>query len=108
MLARELCRVLDVLKRKNFAGEVRLHDVLQPRHLRMIEKAAARANIRIDMPRVRWILPPVAELIAVGVQNRIELQRLNWRSPWRKHQKQNDLCAAKRIRVSFDLFTRRP
>jgi hypothetical protein len=77
VLVREPCRVLDVLKRENFTSEVRFDDVLQPGHFRMVEKAAARADVRINVPRVRRILPPVAELVAVGVQNRIELQRLN-------------------------------
>jgi hypothetical protein len=43
----------------------------------MIEKSAARAYVRIDVARVRRILPPVRELVAIGIQNRIESQRLN-------------------------------
>jgi hypothetical protein len=43
----------------------------------MIEKAAARAHIRIDESRVGRVLPPMAELVAVGVQDWIEAQRLD-------------------------------
>jgi hypothetical protein len=50
----------------------------------MIEKSAARTNVRINMARVGGVLPPVRELVAVGIQNRIESQRLNGFSPWRK------------------------
>lgn len=77
MFGREFRRVFDVLRGKNLAGEVRFDDVLKPRHFRMIEKAAARADVRIYMSRVRRVLPPVAQLITVGVQDRIESQRLN-------------------------------
>jgi hypothetical protein len=73
----------------------------------MIEKTAARADVRINVPRVRRILPPVAELIAVGVQNRIELQRLNDILPGASGGSGN-IYAAKQIRVSFDLLNSRP
>jgi hypothetical protein len=43
----------------------------------MIEKSAARAHVRIDVAGVGRVLPPVRELVAVGIQNRIESQRLN-------------------------------
>jgi hypothetical protein len=43
----------------------------------VIEKAAARANVGIDETRVRRILPPVREFIAVRVEDRIEAKRLD-------------------------------
>jgi hypothetical protein len=43
----------------------------------MIEEAAARTNVRINVPRVGGVLPPVSQLVAVGIQNWIETQRLN-------------------------------
>jgi hypothetical protein len=43
----------------------------------VIEKAATGAYIRIDMPRIGRVLPPVRELVAVRIQDRIESQRLN-------------------------------
>ena len=77
MLAREFRRFLDIFHRENFAGEIRFDDVLKTGNFRMIEKTAARADIRINVSRVRRVLPPVRELVAVRIQNRIESQRLN-------------------------------
>jgi hypothetical protein len=50
---------------------------LQAGDLRVIEKTAARADIGIDEARVRRILPPVRQLVAVGIENRIEAKGLN-------------------------------
>jgi hypothetical protein len=77
MLAREFRRFLDIFHRKNFAGEIRFDDVLKTGNFRMIEKTTARADIRINVSRVRRVLPPVREFVAVRIQNRIESQRLN-------------------------------
>jgi hypothetical protein len=79
MLVRELLCLLDVFSGKNFAGKIRLCNVLQSGNLRMIEKAAARANVGIDEARVRRILPPMREFVAIGVEDRIEAKRLNRR-----------------------------
>ena len=93
MLIRELRRFLDILHGENFAREIRLDDVLQSRHFGVIEKTAARTDIRIYMSRICRVLPPVRELVAVRIQNRIESQRLNGSSPWRKRRWWNDLRA---------------
>jgi hypothetical protein len=77
MLVRELPCLLDVFSGKNFAGKIRLYNVLQSGYLRVIEKAAARANIGIDEARVRRVLPPMRELVAIGIEDRIEAKRLN-------------------------------
>ena len=43
----------------------------------VIEETAARADVGIDEARVRWILPPVGELVAVGIEDRIEAKGLD-------------------------------
>jgi hypothetical protein len=43
----------------------------------VIEKAAAGTNVGINVARIGRILPPMRELIAVRIQNRIKTQRLN-------------------------------
>ena len=43
----------------------------------VIEKAAARANVGIDEACVGRILPPMGELVAVGVEDRIEAKGLD-------------------------------
>jgi hypothetical protein len=73
----ELSSFLNVFGTKNFAGKVGLEDVLQAGDFGVIEKTAARANVGIDEARVRRILPPVGELVAVGVKDRIEAKGLN-------------------------------
>src|SRR6266446_1030189 len=59
------------------SGKIRFRDVLQSGHLRVIEKTAARANVRIDKARVRRVLPPMRELVAIGIEDRIEAKGLN-------------------------------
>lgn len=71
MFVRESPRFLYVFYSEDFAREIRLDDVLQPGNLCVIEKAAARANVGIDETRIRRVLPPVRELVAVGIENRI-------------------------------------
>jgi len=77
MLVGEFCRRLDILGCKNLSRKVRFQNVLKAGHFGMIEKAAARAYVRIDESRVGRVLPPMAELVAVGVQDWIEAQRLD-------------------------------
>src|SRR6266481_4523939 len=77
MLVREFSGLFDVFTGKDFAGKVRFRDVLQSGHLRVIEKAAARANVGIDKARVRRVLPPMRELVAIGIEDRIEAKGLN-------------------------------
>jgi hypothetical protein len=43
----------------------------------VIEKTATRADIGIDEARIGRVLPPVRELVAVGVENRVEAKGLN-------------------------------
>jgi hypothetical protein len=77
MFFRESPRLFDVVRSKDFSGEVGLHDVLQAGDLRVIEKAAPRADVGIDEARVRRILPPVRQLVAVGIEDRVEAKGLN-------------------------------
>jgi len=43
----------------------------------VIEKTAARADVGIDEARVRRILPPMRELVAIGIEDRVEAKGLN-------------------------------
>ena len=43
----------------------------------MIEETTTRADVGIDEARVRRILPPVGELVAVGIEDRIEAKGLD-------------------------------
>jgi hypothetical protein len=79
MFVRELPCFFDVVGGEDLPGKIRLCNVLQSGNLRVIEKAAARANIGIDEARVRWVLPPMRELVAIGIEDRIEAKRLNRR-----------------------------
>ena len=77
MFVGEFPSFLDIFGGKNYAGKVRFHNVLQAGDFGMIEKTAARANVGIDEARVGRILPPVGELVAVGIEDRIEAKGLN-------------------------------
>ena len=79
MFVRELPCFFDVVGGEDLPGKIRLCNVLQSGNLRVIEKAAARANIGIDEARVRRVLPPMRELVAIGIEDRIEAKRLNLR-----------------------------
>jgi len=68
---------LDIFGGKNFAGKIRFYDVLQAGDFGVIEETAARADVGIDEARVGRVLPPVGELVAVGVEDRIEAKGLN-------------------------------
>jgi hypothetical protein len=81
MFFRESPRLFDVVRSKDFSGEVGLHDVLQAGDLRVIEKAAPRADVGIDEARVRRILPPVRQLVAVRIEDRVEAKGLNLGPP---------------------------
>jgi hypothetical protein len=72
-----LACLFDVFGGKNFPGEIGFDDVLQPGHLGVAEESATRADVGIDKARVGRILPPMGELVAVGIENRIEAKRLN-------------------------------
>jgi len=43
----------------------------------MIEKTAARANVGVDEARVRRVLPPVRQFVAIGVEDRVETKGLD-------------------------------
>jgi hypothetical protein len=77
MLAREFRGFLDVVEGEDFTCKIRLQYILQPGHFGVIEKAAARANVRIYMSRIGRVLPPMAEFVAVGVQDRIQSEWLD-------------------------------
>ena len=77
MFGSELPRFFDILRGQDLSGEVRLHDVLQSGNLHVIEETAARANVGIDEARVRRILPPVREFVAIGVEDRVKTKRLD-------------------------------
>jgi hypothetical protein len=79
MFVRELPCFFDVVGGEDLPGKIRLCNVLQSGNLRVIEKAAARANVGIDEARVRRVLPPMRELVAIGIEDRIEAKRLNRR-----------------------------
>jgi len=72
MFFREAPRFFDIFRGEDLSCQVRFHDVLQPGNLRAIEEAAARANVGIDEARVRRVLPPMRELVAVGIEDRIK------------------------------------
>jgi hypothetical protein len=77
MFFRKSPRFLDIIRGENLSRKVRFYDVLQSGYLRVIEKTAARANVGIDEARVRRVLPPVREFVAIGVENRIEAKGLD-------------------------------
>src|SRR5437879_5392880 len=77
MFGSELPRFFDILRGQDHSRKVRLHDVLQSGNLHVIEKTAARANVGIDEARVRRVLPPVREFVAIGVEDRVEAKRLD-------------------------------
>jgi hypothetical protein len=77
MFFRETARLFDVFFGEDFAGEICFDDVLQASDLRVIEKTAARADVGIDEARIGRVLPPVGELVAIGVENRVEAKGLN-------------------------------
>ena len=77
MLFRESARFFNVFRGKDLSCKVCLRDVLQSGHLRMIKKTAARANVGVDEARVRRVLPPMRELVAIGVEDRIEAKGLD-------------------------------
>jgi hypothetical protein len=68
---------LHVRHGEDFAREIGFDDVLQPGQFGMVQEAAARADIGIDVPGVGRVLPPVRELVAVGIKDGVEAQRLN-------------------------------
>jgi hypothetical protein len=74
---REAPRLFDVVLSEDFSCKVRFYDVLQAGDLGVIEKTAARANVGIDEARIGRVLPPVRELVAVGVEDRVEAKGLN-------------------------------
>jgi hypothetical protein len=77
VFAGEFFSFLDVFGSKNFAGKIRFQNVLQASDFGVIEETAARANIGINEARAGRILPPMGELVAVGIEYRIEAKGLD-------------------------------
>jgi hypothetical protein len=77
MKAGKLRCFLDVFRRENLSGKIRSQDVLESGHFGVVEKTTARAHIGIDESRMGRVLPPMAEFVAVGVQDRIQSQGLD-------------------------------
>jgi len=77
MFGSEFPRLFDIVGGKNLSSEVRFYDVLEAGDLHVIEKAAARANVGINETRVWRILPPVGELVAIGIENRVKSKGLD-------------------------------
>ena|ERR1700724_3194414 len=77
MFLRESSCLFDVIRSEDVSGKIGFYDVLQAGDLRVIEKTAAGANVGIDEAGVRRVLPPVRELVAVGIENRVEAKGLN-------------------------------
>ena len=77
MFFRESSCLFDILLREDLSGKICLNDVLQAGDLRVIEETAAGADIGIYEARVGRVLPPVRELVAIGVKNRVEAKGLN-------------------------------
>src|SRR5713226_7324752 len=72
---------LDVVEGKDLAGKTGLDDVLEHGEHGLVEHAAAGFEVGVDVARVRGILPPVGELVGVGVEDGIQSQRLHG-APW--------------------------
>ena len=68
---------LDVVEGEDLAGEIGFDDVLEQRQHGFFEHSAAGLKVRIDVARVRGILPPVGELVRVGVEDGVQSQRLH-------------------------------
>jgi hypothetical protein len=77
MLAGKPRCVFDVFRRKDFARKIGFDDVLKPSYFGMIEKTASRADVGINESRVGRVLPPVAEFVAIGVEDRIQTKGLD-------------------------------
>ena len=67
----------DVFEREDLAGEIGFDDVLEHGQHGLVEHAAAGLDVGIDVPGVRRVLPPVGEFVGVGVEDRIQPQRLH-------------------------------
>ena len=66
-----------IVEGEDLAGEIGFDDVLEQRQHGFFEHAAAGLKVRIDVARVRGILPPVGELVRVGVEDGVQSQRLH-------------------------------
>jgi hypothetical protein len=72
MFFREAPRLFDVFRGEDLSRKVRFHDVLQPGNFGMVEEAAPGAHVGVNEARVRRVLPPMRELVAVGIEDRIK------------------------------------
>ncbi len=71
----------DIVEREHLAGEIGFDDVLQHGQHGLSEHAAPGFEVRVDVARVRGILPPVSELVGVRVEDGVQAKRLHG-SPW--------------------------
>src|SRR5437879_13100453 len=67
----------DIVEREHLAGEIGFDDVLQHGQHGLSEHAAPGFEVRIDVARVRGILPAVSELVGVRVEDGIQAMRLH-------------------------------
>jgi hypothetical protein len=77
MFFREPPRFFDIFRGEDLSRKVRFHNVLQPGDFRMVKKTAPRAHVGVNEARVRRVLPPMRELVAVGVEDRVETKGLD-------------------------------
>jgi hypothetical protein len=68
---------LDVVEGEDLSGEIGFDDVLEHGEHGFVEHAAAGFDVGVDVARVGGILPPVGELVGVGVEDGIEAQGLH-------------------------------
>src|SRR4029453_15084854 len=66
-----------IVEGEDLAGKIGFDDLLEQRKHGFFQNAAAGFKVRIDVARVRRILPPVGELVRVGVEDGVQSQRLH-------------------------------
>ena len=73
----EAAGFLDVVEREDLAGEIGFYDVLEHGQHCFFKHAPARLDVGVDVAGIRRVLPPVGQLVRVGVENRIQAQGLH-------------------------------
>jgi len=68
---------LDVVESEDLAGKIGFDDVLEQGEHGFVEHAAAGFDVGVDVAGVGGILPPMGELVGVGVEDGIEAQGLH-------------------------------
>ena len=72
MLAREFRGFFNIFRFEDLARKVGFDDVLQPGYFGVVEETAAGADVGINEASVGRVLPPMAQLVAIGVEDRVE------------------------------------